>query len=105
MYFFKAGVAVILTLLMIMLNCTTVIASSVTNDQNEKITVHEPKSRTSATKDFPGKGGNTWLWVLLGVAVVAGGAAALAGSGSDSGGSGGSSDSPTAETGSISGSW
>ena len=44
------------------------------------------------------KGGKTWLWVLLGLAVVGGGIAALAGGGGDDGGGGSSSSSDGGDT-------
>jgi len=106
MYFFKAGLSVILAFLLIMLNCATASASSSSvNDEKGTITEHEPKSRTSAAMDMPGKSGNTWLWVLLGAVAIAGGAAAIAGGGGDDNSSSSNSTSSPGDTGSISGSW
>ena len=73
-------------------------ASAADNNLESQITEHEPKARISNLKELPeGKGGN-WLWALLGVAVIAGGAVAIGG-----GGGGGGDDDDN--TGSVGGSW
>lgn len=74
------------------------------------VTVHEPESRTSEIEPLARKkGSRTWLWILVGVAVVAGGAAVAAGGGGggdDGGGDNGdTTPPPSGETGSVDVSW
>jgi hypothetical protein len=80
---------------------TTCAAATNTNAEGQ-ITEHAPNTRISNLKDMPKGKSGAWLWALLGVLVVAVGAAALA-SGSDSGGGG--SDEGGVDTGSVGGSW
>ena len=80
---------------------TTCAAEPNTNAEGQ-VTAHEPAIRFTNLKDMPKGKNGVWLWVLLGVLVVAVGAAALA-SGSDSGGGG--SNEGGVDTGSVGGSW
>lgn len=82
-------------------NDTTCAAATNTSGEGQ-VTEHEPNTRISNLKDMPKEKSGVWLWVLLGVLVVAGGVAALAG-GSDS--EGGGSNEGAVDTGSVGGSW
>ena len=77
-------------------------AAAANENAEGQVTKHEPNTRISDLKDMPKRKSGVWLWALLGVLVVAVGAAALA-SGSDSGGGG--SDESGVDTGSVGGSW
>ena len=92
-------------LLMVQINLSSIDATytAAANASAEgQVTKHEPNTRISDLKDMPKRKSGVWLWALLGVLVVAVGAAALA-SGSDSGGGG--SDEGGVNTGSVGGSW
>lgn len=80
----------------------TTCAAATNTNAGAQVTEHEPNTRISNIKDKPKGKSGVWLWVLLGVLVVAVGTAALAG-GSDSGGGG--SDEDGVDTGSVGGSW
>ena len=79
-------------------------AAQIEKEATPTITEHMPQSRIVVEKDIPGSGGKSWLWILLGVALVAGGVAALAGSSDSGGGSSGSTDSQT-PTGDVTVGW
>jgi hypothetical protein len=77
-------------------------AASTIQEDDRRISIHEPQSRVSDEIEISGDKGRHWLWILLGVVVIAGGIAAIAGGGEDSDQSNHEAD---ANTGSVSGSW
>lgn len=79
----------------------TDFAAAADNNLESQVTKHEPKARISNLKDMPKGKGVNWLWAVLGVAVIAGGAVAIGGGGGGGGGGGSDDD----NTGSVSGSW
>jgi len=98
----RPAICIVLTLLILFFISIDPATAKNVNAPNSVITAHEPKTRMSEVKRAPGKkSSKTWLWVIIGAAVIAGCAAAFAGG---DGGSG-SSDVPQSDEGSISANW
>jgi len=99
----KKGIALAALLLTInfMITHSPVALADTLPATGGNITVHEPQGRTSVEIEAPQTGGGSWLWAILGVAIV-GGIAAAAGGG---GGGGGGDDDDDDPTGSFETSW
>ena len=88
--FKRTVVAVVLmTMLSLFLSKSHVVLADQEATTKVSITEHDPQGSTAGEIDSQKKSGFSWLWVLLGIAVVSLVAVAASSSSGDSGGGGG----------------